>query len=191
MKSILVINAHPSSDSLSGSLAKAYAASAKAAGHTVDLAHLSDLTFDPILHKGYKSIQTLEPDLLQMQKRITAAQHVVFVFPVWWGSVPALFKGFLDRTLLPGYAFKYRTDSPMWDKLLAGRTARIIVTSDGPIWWNRFIFKDSTIHMMKKAVLEFCGFKVSVTRMGSVKTAKPEQIQKFINKIADLGTSGA
>lgn len=190
MKSILVINAHPSSDSLSATLANAYATAAKAGGFNIDLVHLSDLKFDPVLHKGYKSIQTLEPDLVQMQTRITAAAHVVFVFPVWWGSVPALFKGFLDRTLLPGYAFKYRTGSPMWDKLLAGRTARIIVTSDGPIWWNRFIFKDSTINMMKKAVLEFCGFKVKVTQMGSVKTAKPQQIQKFISKIAELGRAG-
>ncbi len=190
MKNILIINTHPDKASFSSALAQSYHEGAKSSGANAELIHLSDLKFDPILHQGYKVIQELEPDLMLMQQKIKDASHIVFVTPVWWGSVPALFKGFLDRTFLPGYAFKYRKNSSLWDKLLKGRTARIIVTSDGPVWWNLWMYKDPTINMLKKSVLEFCGFKVKVTKLGSVKTLKKEELARALSKVRKLGSSG-
>lgn len=184
---ILVINGHSSKNSLSGKLAETYFKAAKDKGFQSQLIHLADLKFDPILREGYKVIQTLEPDLIMMQQNILDANHVVFVSPVWWGAVPALLKGFLDRTLIPGFAFKYRQNSPMWDKLLVGRSARIIVLSDGPTWWNRFMMNDPFVNMLKKSVLEFCGFKVKVSKFGGIKNLSPEKIQKIIKDIELLG----
>jgi len=62
--------------------------------------------------------------------------------------------------------------------------------SDGPTWWNRLIFNDSTVNMMKKAVLGFCGFKVSVTKFGGIKTLKADKIQKIIKEVETLGLQG-
>lgn len=188
MKKILVINGHPNSDSFNGALAERYSSGAKTAGHTVKLIHLGHLEFDPILHKGYKEIQELEPDLLQIQKDILWADHLVIVFPMWWGTVPALLKGFLDRTFLPGFAFKYHKKDPFWDKLLKGRTGRIIFTTDAPGWWNFLINRDPAIHMMKTSVLKFSGITpVGVTQLTEIKNRTPEVLGGYLNKVYKLG----
>lgn len=188
MKKILVVNGHSNSETLCGALSRSYAQGAREAGHEVRLTHLSDLQFDPILHKGYLKIQELEPDLIQAQKDILWAEHLVFVYPIWWGTVPALLKGFLDRVLLPGFAFKYHAKDPLWDKLLKGRTGRLLLTTDAPWWWNLFVNGDPSIRMMKKTVLEFCGVKpVGVIQFDQIKNRKPEEIQKYLQKAKVLG----
>lgn len=188
MKKILVINGHPNSESLNGALAEKYCSGASAAGHSTKLVHLGKLHFDPILHKGYQEIQKLEPDLEQAQRDILWADHIVIVFPMWWGTVPALLKGFLDRTLLPGFAFKYHNNSPFWDKLLKGRSGRIIFTTDAPSWWNFLVNRDPTIHMMKTAVLKFTGISpVGVTQFTEIKNRKPEVLKSYLEKVYKLG----
>lgn len=191
MKKILVINGHPNMDSLCTQLAKNYVNAATDAGFDAKLINLAELKFDPILHKGYKAIQNLEPDLINSQTQIKWADHIVFVFPMWWGSVPALLKGFIDRVFLPGFAFKYHVNDPFWDKLLKGRSGRIIFTTDAPWWYNWLFLGDPAIRMMKRAVMEFSGIKpVTVTQFDTVKSRKPESIQKFLQKAAELGRSG-
>ena len=83
---ILVILGHPDGASFCGALAEAYAKGAREAGAEVDLLRLGDLDFDPVLRKGYREVQLLEPDLLEAQERVTWAQHLVFVYPTWWGA---------------------------------------------------------------------------------------------------------
>ena len=135
---ILVILGHPTNDSFCGALANSYVEGAKAAGNEVQLISLGTLSFDPVLHKGYATIQELEPDLVTAKTAITWAQHIVFVYPIWWGAMPALLKGFFDRVFLPGFAFKYRDGSVFWDRLLSGRSAHLIVTMDTPPWYFRW-----------------------------------------------------
>ncbi|WPU63572.1 NAD(P)H-dependent oxidoreductase [Peredibacter starrii] len=191
MKNILIVNGHPSKTSLSGKLAEAYYEESNKAGFKVEIIHLGDLEFDPVLHEGYRVIQELEPALIEAQAQIKSAHHIVFVTPVWWGSIPALFKGFIDRTFLPGFAFKYRKGSSLWDKLLAGKSARLIILSDGPTWWNKFVYKDPAVNMLKKSTLEFSGFKVDVTKFGDIKNRNDQSIQTLIHKVQKLGTSGS
>lgn len=192
MKKILIINGHPDLESLSASLGQSYFAGAVASGFEAKLVHLSQLNFDPILHKGYRKIQELEPDLLQAQADILWAEHLVFIYPMWWGSVPALLKGFLDRTFLPGFAFRYHKTDPFWDKLLKGRTGRIISTTDAPRWFNLIKYGNPQIRMMKKTVMEFCGIApVKVTQFDSIRSRKPEDIKKYLQKVYELGRLGA
>ncbi|GGJ45364.1 NAD(P)H-dependent oxidoreductase [Deinococcus roseus] len=175
----LVILGHPNNSSYCAALAENYVKGAEAAGHTTRLLRLADLNFDLNLKMGYQRKQPLEPDLQEAQKLLLWCDHLVVVFPTWWGAPPAVLKGFLDRVLLPGFAFKYRKDSVLWDKLLAGRTARIIVTSDSPGWWMRYRHADPAIRLMKQTTLEFCGFTpVKVSRIDSIKSRKPEALQK-------------
>ena len=102
---ILVILGHPSESSLCAGLAQSYIEGARAAGAEVRLLALGALTFDPLLHAGYRGEQALEPDLQAAQAQITWAEHLVWVYPTWWGAMPALLKGFIDRVFLPGFAF--------------------------------------------------------------------------------------
>jgi NAD(P)H dehydrogenase (quinone) len=152
MKQILIINGHPNPDSLCHAIVDAYQKGALEVGATCRVIHLCDLQFDPILKFGYRKRTELEPDLLIAQESILAASHIVFVYPNWWGTFPALLKGFIDRTFLPGFAFQYREGSPFWDKLLKGKTASLLITTDTPNWYNWLFYKRAGQKVMQNSV---------------------------------------
>jgi NAD(P)H dehydrogenase (quinone) len=178
---ILVINGHPIRDSFTGAVAESYARGARESGSTVELIHLGDLKFDPILHYAYTKIMPLEPDLARAQELIKSCSKLVICYPQWWGSGPALLKGFIDRTFLPGFAFKYRDKSALWDKLLAGRTAELWLLSDSPKFWFLFVYWNSPIKWLKTATLSFCGFKpVKVNIVDRVRFLTDDQRKKVL-----------
>jgi len=186
MKKVLIINAHPDKESYCASLAKAYKKGADAAGADCKLIHLTDLDFNPILKYGYNKRTELEPDLLSVQQDIKDATHLVFIYPTWWGTYPALLKGFFDRVFLPGFAFKYREGSPFWDKLLKGKSARIITTMDAPKWYYYLAYCSPGHHSMKKAILGFCGVSpVRVTTIASVKYSNTETRSQWLHKVEE------
>lgn len=188
---ILIIDGHPFEHSFCCGLANQYQIAASTAGHDVTLFSLREKSFDPILRTGYKQAQELEPDLQQAQALIRECQHIVFVTPIWWGGPPALLKGFMDRTFLPGFAFKYRTKSMLWDKYLTGRSGRLIVTSDAPSWWMRFMRGDSTVRLIRDSTLGFVGISpVKVTRIGKVKWLSELQRKSWLEYVQRLGTAG-
>ncbi len=191
MKTILVIQGHPSKDSLCASLARVYFAEAEKSGFQVKLLELTDLQFDLSLYGGFKSKQIFEPDLALAQKFILEANHLVFVFPIWWETMPALLKGFIDRTFLPGFAFKYRENSPFPEKLLKNKSARIIATLDSPPWYYKWFRNASGLNSLKRGTLEFCGINpVKSTLIGPVRKAPKEKIEKFFNTVKELGNKG-
>jgi putative NADPH-quinone reductase len=183
-KNIVVIVGHPDSNSYCASLAESYVKEATEKGHEIKLFKLGDANFDPILHHGYNQRQELEPDLVVIREAILWSSHLVIVYPIWWGSIPALLKGFFDRAFLPGYAFRYRKDSVWWDKLLAGRSAHLIVTMDTPPWYYRWIYKMPGHNQMKITILEWCGIKpIKITSFGPVRGSSLEQRDKWRQKI--------
>ena len=187
-KNILIILGHPKADSYCAALADAYSDGAKAGGNEVRKLHISELTFDPILWNGYSKTQELEPDLAQAQELISWSHHIVFVYPIWWGTMPSLLKGFLERILLPGFAFKYRDDSVWWDKLLQGKTAHLITTLDTPSWYYRFIYSRPGYNQMKKVILGFCGIKVNkVSQFSPIKGSSLEKRVKWLSKVKQDG----
>lgn len=188
MKKILIINAHPDKESLSFKLAEKYLQGAVISGADVKFVNLAELSFSPVLKFGYKQRTELEPDLVAVQQEIKNAEHIVIVYPNWWGTYPALLKGFFDRVMLPGFAFKYRENSILWDKLLTGKTARIMITMDTPKWYYSLIYKKPGINAVKKSVLEFCGIKpVKVNVFSPVKTASDEKRNKWLDEAYKLG----
>jgi len=157
--SILVINANPKSQSFGAALSRSYAEAARNAGREVRVVHLGELNFDPNLSEGYDRPQPLEADLEALQRAISEASHLVIVTPVWWGTLPAKFKGVLDRVLLPGFAFRFEKGKPFPRRLLQGKTARVIATMDSPVWYYRFIMGNPLMRMLKRPVLGLCGIK--------------------------------
>ena len=144
--------------------------------------------FDPVLHDGYRKEQALEPDLLKAQEEIAWAEHLVFVYPTWWGAMPALLKGFIDRVFLPGFAFSYRKNSQLWDRLLAGRSAHLLVTMDTPPWYYRWVFRMPGHQQMRRTILEFSGIRpVRVTNFGPVRNATPAQKNEWARQTMALG----
>lgn len=170
MKKILIINGHPNRDSFNVGLAEAYKKGAVHSGAEIQEITIADLEFNPNLQFGYQKRMELEPDLIKAWEIIQWADHLVWVHPVWWGGLPAITKGFIDRLFLPGLAFKYRENSVWWDKFLTGKTAHIITTLDQPSWYYRIFYGRPSINQLKKSTLEFCGVKpVKVTYIGVIK----------------------
>lgn len=183
-KKIVVILGHPDSDSFCASLAEEYVQSAEHAGNEVQYFKLGEIEFDPVLRFGYKQRQNLEPGLEAIKNAILWSNHLVFVYPVWWGSVPALLKGMFDRVFLPGFAFKYRDNSQFWDKLLAGRSAHAIATMDTPPWYFRWVYSRPAHNQMRKTILEFTGIKpVKITSFGPVRYASESKRQGWLEKV--------
>jgi NAD(P)H dehydrogenase (quinone) len=188
MKKILIINGHPDKESLCFSLAASYKKGADLAGADCELVNLIDLEFNSILIYGYRQKTALEPDLLEIQQDILDADHLVFVYPNWWGTYPALLKGFIDRVFLPNYAFKYRENSPFWDRLLKGKSARLIVTMDTPKWYYWLVNRSPGHNSMKRSILDFCGISpVKITSFGPVRTSDAKKRKQWLDEAEKLG----
>jgi NAD(P)H dehydrogenase (quinone) len=188
MIKILIINGHPNKDSFNFGIAKAYQDGALQSGAEVKEIVIRDLNFNPNLQFGYQKRMELEPDLVKAWEKIQWADHLVWIHPVWWGGLPAITKGFIDRLFLPGFAFKYRENSVWWNKLLKGKTAHIITTLDQPGLYYRFFFGRPSVNQLRKSVLEFCGVKpVKVTYVEIIKTSDIKQREAWLEKIKLLG----
>ncbi len=188
MKKVLIINGHPDKNSFCNSLAERYKRGADLSGVKCTITNLTDLEFSPILKYGYREKTELEPDLKKVWDLIIEADHLVFVYPNWWGTYPALLKGFIDRLFLPGFAFEYQAKDSFPKKLLTGKTARLIVTTDTPNWYYRLIYRAPGHNSMKKSILGFCGINpVKITTLVYVKKSTDTQRKAWLEKIEILG----
>lgn len=189
-KNIVVLLGHPDKETYSGQVADTYEASAKAAGHTVVRFNAGDMMFDPILHKGYKEIQPLEPDLLALQEAITAADHVVVIYPNWWVTMPALLKGLFDRVWLPGFAFNFNKETKQIDQHLKGKTGRVIVLSGSygffKTWWK---FGDFT-NEIQHGILGFAGIKTNVSVFGPCEKVGDACREGWLKEVQGLAKKG-
>ncbi len=188
MKKIVIINGHPNKESFNSALVQAYWDGALGQQAEIRVIPIGELQFDPNLQYGYQQRMELEPDLIQAWENILWADHLVWVHPVWWGGLPAVTKGFVDRLFLPGMAYKYRPNSVWWDKLLSGKTAHIITTLDQPGWYYRLFFGRPSVNQLKKSILEFCGIKpVKVTYVGVIRNSTDAQRMKWLDKVRGIG----
>lgn len=190
MKKILIINGHPDKESYCAALAEAYKKGAASTNAQIEELVITDLQFNPNLQFGYRKRTELEPDLLDAWQKILWAEHIVWVYPVWWASLPAILKGFIDRLFLPGFAFKKRENSLLADGLLKGRTARIISTLDQPAWFYWLVNQRPSYWAMTRNTLYFCGFrKVRATTIGPIRLSKPGWREKHLRKVERLGAA--
>ncbi len=185
-KRVLVILGQPDRKSYGGALAAAYIDGARASGAEVREIYLGEIAFNPA---PVGKPGELEPDLAQAQAAIQWAEHLVFVYPIWWGTIPALLKGFIERTFQPGFAVNFRADSPLWDKLLAGRSARLIVTLNTPSFIYRWVLGRPGHLTMKRTILEFCGVKpVRITEIGPMKNSTDAKRAGWLHQVRKLGS---
>ncbi len=186
---VLVIYAHPRTPSLCAALAEAYVQGARAAGQRVEVLDLGAMKFDLDVHAVSPRQQPLEPDLERARQLIAWAEHLVFVFPAWWGVGPARLRGFLDRVLLPGFAFA-ETGNGRFAGLLAGRTAHLIITMDMPPAVYRLIYRAPGLNAMKRSALGFCGIETTAAlTFGPVKDSSRQQRAAWLERSRALGFS--
>ena len=121
-----------------------------------------------------------------------AADHLVFAFPVWWDGLPALLKGFVDRTFLPGWAFRFPERWPMPEGLLEGRSARLISTMDAPTPFYRLVYGRAAHNSLRWGVLWFCGVgPVRATEIGAVKFLPAVARRWWLRRLERVGRRDA
>jgi putative NADPH-quinone reductase len=182
-----VVIGHPARSSLCAALGASYAAGSSSAGDLVRTVTVSELDFDPLLRGGHGPDRPLEADLQHVQALLRWCDHLVLLYPLWWGGMPALLKGFVDRAFTPGFAFSY-ADGGAPRRLLAGRSARLIVTMDSLRWYQRLPLAPCQ-RTVRKTLLEFCGFHpVRTTLLGPVHSSTPADRADWCRRAERLGS---
>ena len=184
---ILIIKAHPKTESFCNALTDQYIEGAKKAKHEIKELSLNNLGLEKYIKYEYKEKPELPNDLIEAQKLIAWADNLFFSYPTWWSVAPALLKVFIEITFQPGFAYKYTKplfSIPRWNKLLLGKSARIIVTMDAPIWYYKCLLGDPGFKMMRND-LKFCGVKpVCKDYFGSVKMSSEKKKKKWVERRA-------
>jgi len=190
---ILLINAHTREQSFCTALAESYEQGACNAGHKVQTLNIRDLNLEKYLNHGHESRYTPEGDIVKAQELIDWCDHLVFVYPIWWAGLPALLHLFFEMVFSPGFAFKYQDTTGnivKWDKLLKGKSARLIVTMDSPPWYYRWIIGDPGGKMMKRGILGFSGVApITSTYIGSIKMSTDKRRTQWLEKAYSIGNS--
>lgn len=153
---VAIIMGHPNKDSYCAALADAYKKGSEAAGNKVKVINVIDMKFNAL-----EQVKNPEKDVLKAQETIAWADHVVWVTPIWWSTTTALLKGFIDRVLTVGFSYKFISNMK-WEKLLKGKTSRVIATMGAPAWAYR-CFMGNPLKKNMKGTLDFCGFKTKYT----------------------------
>jgi len=190
-KRILIIDGHPDAvaEHYLHALSTAYRDGAVAAGHKVRSIIVSELRFPLLRSQSEFESAELDESMRRCQADLTWAEHVVILFPLWLGSMPALLKGFFERLLRPGFAFP--RDSRGWTGLLTGRSARIIVTMGMPALWYRWFFRAHSLKSLKRNVLGFCGIgPVRMSLIGNVEGIGTARRGDWLARIQRLGHAG-
>lgn len=184
MASALVIDGHPDARSLTAELARRYAG----AHGDARVLPLRDLDFDPSLRFGYRERMVLEPDLVDAKAALHDAQTIVVATPLWWGSVPAVLKGFFDRALLPQQEYRY-TKLGLPEGLLDATHGRLFLSADTPWFLTPFTGLPAQTHVAR-GTLKFCGIRsVRTHRMLGAKDASPERVSAWLARAERLGAA--
>jgi len=188
MKQVLIINGHPDKQSYNHALSEAYKNGANKTNAIIDTINISDLDFNPNLRFGYRQRTELEPDLKDAIDKIKKADHIVWFFPLWWAGLPALMKGFIDRTFLPGITYDFIEGKSAPIGLLKEKTSRVIITTDTPKWYDFIVMKRPVLKQFKKGTLEYCGIRpVKVTYISPIISSSLDARKEWLKKVIMLG----
>lgn len=190
IRKILIINGHPdpSPDRFVHALAEAYAEGAIA--HEVRRLNLGELDI-PFVRTAEEWTKGSPPvAIASAQNDIAWAEHIVILYPLWLGDVPALLKAFLEQVMRPGFAFRYRENKPP-EKLLKGRTARIVVTMGMPALFYKLVYGAHSVKSLERNILKFVGIR-RIERMilGGVEANEDLRFD-WLDQMRALGTDGA
>lgn len=192
-KHILLIQGHPdpSQRHFCHALEEAYVGGAVAAGCEVRRISVAALDF-PLLRSQQEWEHGMLPaSLAGSQAAIKWAEHIVLIFPLWLGDMPALLKGFLEQVARPGFAFSAEGNNPFANKGLAGRSARVVVTMGMPATVYRWYFRAHSVRSLERNILGFVGIApVNETLIGMAGNLNRDQADKWLARLERLGARG-
>jgi putative NADPH-quinone reductase len=193
-KRIAVIQGHPDAgrSHFCHALAEAYASSARARGHDVHEINVAALDFPILRSKEAFETGALPPSLAASQAAIGQADHVLIVYPLWLGTMPALLKAFMEQVFRPGFAFQLGEPSRLWKRPLRGKSARIVVTMGMPVFVYRWYFGAHGLKSLERSILGFAGIgPIRESLFGMIEQASDAKRQAWLAKLRRLGADAA
>ncbi len=190
-KRIVIIQGHPDAAAyhLLHAMADTYAKAAIAAGHEVRRVEVAKLDFSLLRTQADFETGTAPPALLQAQEDMRWAEHWAFLFPLWHGTMPALLKGFLEHIFRPGFAMEYKKDG-FPKRLLAGRSARIIVTMGMPVLMYRWYFGAYGVRSFERSMLSFAGIKPIRESLYGLTFSNEKKRARWLDAMQNYGEQG-
>ena len=189
LTNIAIIQGHPdpAKERFGRALQFAYEEGARTGGHAVRVIDVASLDFPLLRTKEDWEKGKPPPAILEAQATIRWADHLVFFYPLWAGSMPALLKGFIEQALRPGFAMDtHRGLLPA--RPLAGRSARIVVTMGMPAFVYRWFFRAHSLKSLQRNILGFCGIDpIKVSLVGQVDDADPRGRDRWLAKMRAYG----
>ena len=190
---IAIIQGHPDAQArhLGHGLADEYAKGAEDGGHEVKRIEVAHLDF-PFLRTKEDFEKGALPDSIKLaQDTIKWADHLVIIYPLWHGSMPALLKGFFEQVFRPGFALEYQESGRMPKKLLTGKSARIVVTMGIPAFVYRWFFLAHSLKSLKRDILGSCGIgPIKSSLIGPVEGMDDRQRAGWLDEMRGLGDLG-
>ncbi len=190
MAKIAIIQGHPDpgGNRLCHALGDAYSEGAEGAGHTVTMISVGNLDF-PLLRSQSEwnaGAAGTPQGLVDAQKSCLEADHIVFIYPLWLGTMPALLKGFLEQVFRPGVVMSEGDSFPK--AKLKGKSARIVVTMGMPALAYRYFFMAHSLKNLQRNILGFVGIgPIRSTLFGMVEQASDARRQTWLDKMRALG----
>jgi len=186
---VLVVLAHPLKDSFAASVSRTVVSTLEAKGHAVDLLDLYAENFDPRMSEAERASMAGTYDLSEIApyaERLKAAEALIFVFPQWWFNLPAILKGFVDRTFAPGIAYDYDDAGIKLVPKLEKLRYFWAFSTTGSAWWVAKLYMgDPLRRILKRGIAAYCGKRVDfrmtcLHNMDNTTQAKREQ---FLDKV--------
>ncbi|GGC16868.1 dehydrogenase [Novosphingobium endophyticum] len=191
MAKVLVIDGHPDPDRAHfiHAAADAYADGAMSA-HEIKRIDVAALDFPVLRSPSEWQDSEPPPDIAASQEALRWAEHVVILYPLWLGDVPALLKGFFEQVLRPGFAFTY-TEKGFPQKLLKGKSARVVVSMGMPAPLYRLFYRAHSVRSLERNILGFVGFKpVRDTIIGSVESSAAKR-ERWLARLRAMGKNAS
>jgi putative NADPH-quinone reductase len=193
-RNICIIDGHPDGDPyrLIHSLANAYADGAAAAGHTVTRIKVSALDF-PLLD-NIADFETPPPEpVLSERNKIAAADHVVILFPLWLGGMPAKLRAFFEQAARASFFIGPAKEGAHWPaKMMEGKSAHTVITMGMPGLVYRFGMDAGSLKALERSVLGLSGFKpLKHTILGGMGNVSPERYAELCEEMRGYGASAA
>jgi len=192
-KRIVIIQGHPDSQirHYGHALADEYAKGAEDSGYEVRRIEVAQLDFPFLRKKEDFEKSELPVALAPAVEAIAWANHLVILYPLWLGSMPALLKAFLEQVFRPGVAFEYQRSGGMPRKLLTGKSARIVVTMGMPAFVYRWVFLAHSLKSLQRNILGFCGIRpIRSTLIGNIEGMTEPQRMSWLDEMRGLGQLG-
>lgn len=190
VRRIVIIQGHPdvAGGHLCHALAAAYADGAREAGHEVQRIDIAPLDLGYLRRQDEWRQATSDPAVRAAQEAVRWADHLVVLYPLWLGDMPALLKSFLEHLSRGGFAISQNPDGS-WTRNLKGKSARVVVTMGMPALIYRWYYFAHSLRSLKRNFLAFSGMHpVRETVLGMVDGAgRAGARARWLHRMRQLG----